>query len=91
MRRIERAVTLLPQPDSPTMPRCAGEQVERGTVHRAHHAFIRKEVRVQIADREDGSAIRIRRVAQPIAQEIERQDNDDHRHRGEQQPRREAK
>ena len=33
--------------------RAAGEQIERGAVHRAHHAFIGEEMRVQIAHRED--------------------------------------
>ena len=50
MRRIERAVTLLPQPVSPTMPSVRpAEQVEATSVHRAHHALVREEVRLQIA------------------------------------------
>ncbi len=33
--------------------RAAGEQIERGAIDRAHHAFILKEVRVQVAHGED--------------------------------------
>ena len=31
----------------------AGEQIERGAIDRAHHTFILKEVRVQVANGED--------------------------------------
>ena len=50
-RRIESAVTDLPQPDSPTMPSVSPRaEVERHAVDRAHHAVERVELRVEVAD-----------------------------------------
>ena len=54
MRRMDRAVTLLPQPLSPTMPRVGPRQkVEGGAVHRLDDALVREEVRLQVAHRQD--------------------------------------
>ena len=50
MRRIDRAVTLLPQPLSPTMPSVLPRiHVEVRAVHRLDRALFREEVRPQIA------------------------------------------
>ena len=83
MRRIERAVTLLPQPDSPTMP-SVGPGRGRTTRRRPpHHALVRRRnTSAGHATESIGSAVRIGGVAQAVAQEVERQDRDDHRHRG---------
>ena len=59
-RRIDSAVTDLPQPDSPTMPSVSPRaEVERHAVDRAHHAVAREELRLQVADREDGVHARL--------------------------------
>ena len=53
MRRIERAVTLLPQPLSPTMPSVLpGEDVEAGAIDRLDQPVVLKEVGLQVADGE---------------------------------------
>ena len=44
-------VTLLPEPDSPTMPEhLAPPQLERDAVHRAHDAVLGAERHMQVAD-----------------------------------------
>ena len=54
MRRIERAVTLLPQPEfADDAQRLAREQIERGAVHRAHGALVGEEIRLQVAHGQD--------------------------------------
>ena len=54
MRRIERAVTLLPQPDfADDAERAAGLEVEGGAVDGAHHALVLMEERQKLADAED--------------------------------------
>ncbi len=50
-RRIDSAVTLLPQPDSPTTASVSpGMHVERHAVDRAHDAVARVEMRLQVVD-----------------------------------------
>jgi hypothetical protein len=49
-RMIDRLVTDLPDPDSPTMPSVfAASQLEADTVHRSHHAAVFVEVGAQVA------------------------------------------
>ena len=56
MRRIERAVTLLPQPLSPTMPSVwPGSRSKRRAVDRAHDALVLAEPGLEVAHRR-GSA-----------------------------------
>ena len=83
MRRIERAVTLLPQPDSPTMP-----SVRPGCRSKLAPSTARTTPsswpEVGLAGRAPtriGSAIGVGRVAQAVAEEVEGEDDDDHRHR----------
>ncbi len=55
MRRTERAVTLLPQPLSPTMPSVLPwVEIEVGAVNRVDEALVLKEVCLQVAYRKDG-------------------------------------
>ena len=52
MRRIERAVTLLPQPLSPTIPSVRLEHVETGPVDRLDDPVVLEEVGLQVSDPE---------------------------------------
>ena len=50
-RMIDSAVTLLPQPDSPTTPSVAARRdLERHAIDRAHRAVLGAELRHQVAD-----------------------------------------
>ena len=76
------AVTVLPQPDSPTTP-SVSPRLDRqiDAVDRAHHAVIGREMRLEPADFEQRSLAatasehpaRIERVAQPVADKVDRQ------------------
>ena len=96
IRRIERAVMLLPQPLSPTMPEVsAAVDVEADAVDRLDGALVEGEVglaghrtssqRRPLALRDgaltagSSSSVRVGRVAQAVAQEVERQDREHHR------------
>ena len=90
-RRIDSAVTLLPQPDSPTIASVSpGIDVEAHAVDRAHDAVARVEVRLQVVDAQQRFAWRpwsqpprkprVERVAHSIPEQIHRQ----HRQRQEQ-------
>ena len=70
--RIDRAVTLLPQPLSPTMPSVApGVQVEAHPVDRLHRALVLGEVGLQVPDRQHGLASCCRRAPASPAQSWE--------------------
>src|SRR5690242_13725422 len=92
MRRMERAVTLLPQPDSPTIPsvRPANRSKDVPSTARTTPSSAKKCVCRSRTER-IGSAIGIGRIAQSVAEEVERQDDDDHRNGGDKKPGGEAK
>ena len=83
MCRIEWAVTLLPQPDSPTRPTSSPSlHVEADAVHRLQHALREVEVGLQVLDRQvtichfihrSELLVGVGRVAQAVAQEVEGQ------------------
>ena len=55
-RMIERFVTDLPEPDSPTMPSVSPRsQVEADAVNRLDDAVLGLEVRPQVSDRKNGA------------------------------------
>ena len=54
MRMIERAVTLLPQPLSPTIPSVRRENVEAGAIDRLDQPVILEEVGLQVAHGKKG-------------------------------------
>ena len=59
-RRIESAVTLLPQPDSPTTPSVSPRlDGERHAVDGPHHAVARVEMRLQVVDLSSGRTLGI--------------------------------
>ena len=60
MPRMLRAVMLLPQPLSPTMPSVRPANVEAHAVDRAHHAFVETKIGLQVADRQDRGVVRSR-------------------------------
>src|SRR5262249_58194825 len=83
MRKIERAVTLLPQPLSPTMPSVPPGATSKLT---PSTAFTRPSscAKYVLSSRTESrlSAIGIRGVAQAVTQEVEGHDHDDHGHGG---------
>src|SRR5262249_32043046 len=91
--KIDRAVTLLPQPLSPTMPSVAHGCRSRWTPSTAFtvpsswakYVF---RLRTDRSGARGSTAIRIGRVPQAVAQEVEGHDGDDHGHRRDHQPRR---
>ena len=87
MRRIDCAVTLLPQPLSPTMPKVFPGKTSKDA---PSTAFVVpsswKKLVLQVPDRQErlrgirhrsALQIRIRRVPDAVAHEIEREDRDD--------------
>src|SRR5262245_11067961 len=93
IRKMDRAVTLLPQPLSPTIPSVAPGSRSRLTPSTAFtvpsswakYVF---RLRTERSGGRDLSSIGIGGVPQPVAQEVERHDRDDHGHRRDHQPRR---
>src|SRR4030095_13061231 len=91
--KIDRAVTLLPQPLSPTTPSVAHGPSARWTPPTAFtvpSSWAKYVFRFR-TDRSGDRAsapIGIRRVPEPVAQEVERHDRDDHGHGGEHHTRR---
>ena len=64
-RRIDSAVTDLPQPDSPTMPSVSpGREIERDAVDGAHDAVGGEEMGLEIAHLQQGPALT---CASPVA------------------------
>jgi len=89
IRRIDRAVTLLPHPLSPTIPSVARTFISRFTPSTAFTvpSSWAKYVCKFLTDRRGSPAIWVRRVAQAVAQEVEGHDRDDHGYRRKHQPR----
>src|ERR1700730_2932821 len=94
-RRMARAVTLLPHPLSPTTPSTRPARRSRLTPSNARIAPVswtksttRSRTERAWLELFTGSAIGIRRIAYPVAEKVERQNDQDHRHRRAQQPRR---
>src|SRR5216683_967738 len=92
--RTERAVTVLPQPDSPTTPTVSPWSMRRSTPSTArtmpssvlNQVFSpRMSKSVSATDASDDAA-RIERVAQPIADEVDGQHGEEDRRAGEQRP-----
>src|SRR5262245_21141583 len=92
--RIERVVTLLPQPDSPTMPSVLLGHKSKDALSTActtPSSWMKQVSRLRtdsngVADM-DASAIGVRRIAQSVAEEVEGKNDGDHRHGRYQQPR----
>src|SRR5262249_45754692 len=91
--KIDRAVTLLPQPLSPTMPSVAPGYKSRLTPSTAltvPSSWAKQVFRLR-TDRSGArgsAAIGIGGLTKPVAPEVDRHDGDDHRHRRDHQPRR---
>src|SRR4029450_3867948 len=89
--RIERAVTLLPQPLSPTMPRVApGERSKLTpstafTVPSSCEKYVFRSRTVRSVDRLS-AAIGVRGVPEAVAEKIEGHDHDEHGDCGQHQP-----
>ena len=85
---IARAVTLFPDPDSPTRPRTSPGRISRSTPSTACTSAVRVPNQTRkIFDPQDwlASSLRlpwIEDVAQPVAQEIEAKHGDDDRQAG---------
>src|SRR5262245_42485407 len=90
MRRIDRAVTLLPHPLSPTIPSvapCAMSKLTPSTAFTVPSSCAKYVLRLR-TDSRVLSAIGVGSVAESIAQEVEGHDRDDHGHGGQHEPRR---
>src|SRR4051794_10724624 len=92
IRRIDRAVTLLPHPLSPTIPSVAPGATSKLTPSTARTvpSSCAKYVFRFRTDRSGSASIRIRRVAQAVAQKVEGHDGDDHRYGRKHEPRRDG-
>src|SRR6266576_150967 len=94
MRRMERAVTLLPQPLSPTMPSVRPGRTSKLAPSTAlvmpssaKKNVCRSRTLSSGSSVSNGSdAVWVGSITQAVAQEIEGQNDDDHRHGGHQQP-----
>src|SRR5262245_25875308 len=88
--KIDRAVTLLPHPLSPTIPSVAPGLISKSTPSTAFTvpSSCAKYVCRFLTDSSGSAAIGIRGIAQAIAQEVEGHDGDDHGNRRDHQPRR---
>src|ERR1051326_1791581 len=90
MRRIERAVMLLPHPLSPTMPRVAPgimSKLTPSTAFTVPSSCVKYVLRFR-TERSGLSAIGVGRVPEPIAQEVEGHDRNDYGDGRQHQPRR---
>src|SRR2546423_14962929 len=90
MRRIERAVTLFPHPLSPTIPSVtpsATSKLTPSTAFTSPSSWMKYVFRFRTESR-GLSSIRVRRVPQTIAQEVEGHDGHDDGQGGQHQPRR---
>src|SRR5438552_15392816 len=90
--KIDRAVTLLPHPLSPTIPSVAlgaTSKLTPSTALTVPSSCAKYVLRLR-TDRSGLSSIRIGRVPQSIAQEVERHHGDDHGHGGNHPPTRDC-